>query len=83
MYVFNNFVLILTRRQNWQLVMNYTSGGEPMARVPKVARETISSGTLSVRNLPRNSGWILCFQEIAIKFKEWSCTTFQISPLWK
>ena len=53
-----------------------------MARVPKVARETISRGTPSLRNLPRNSGWILNFQKIAIKFRrQWSCTKFQISPL--
>ena len=34
----------------------YASGGEPMARVPKVARETISRGTPSLRNLPKNNG---------------------------
>ena len=28
----------------------YISGGEPMAHVPKVARETISRGTPSLRN---------------------------------
>ena len=54
-----------------------------MARVPKVARETISRGTPSLRNLPRNSGWILYFQKIAIKFRQSSCTKFQISPRWK
>ena len=54
-----------------------------MARVPKVARETIPCGMPSLRNLPRNSGWILYFQKIAIKFRQWSCTKFQISPLWK
>ena len=36
-------------------VLDYSRGGEPMARVPKVARETISRGTPSLRNLPRNS----------------------------
>ena len=41
-----------------------------MARVPKVACETISRGTPRLRNLPRNSGQILYFRKIAIKFRQ-------------
>ena len=50
--------------------IGYPSGGEPMARVPKVACETISRGTPSLKNLPRNSGRILYFQKITTKFRE-------------
>ena len=32
-------------------IIQYTSGGEPIARVPKVARETISRGTPRLENL--------------------------------
>ena len=39
-------------------IIQYTNGGEPMARVLKVARETISRGTPSLRNLPKNNSWL-------------------------
>ena len=47
-----------------------------MARVPKVAHETILRGTPRLRNLPRNNRCILYFQKVVIKFRQLSCTKF-------
>ena len=56
-----------------------SAAGEPMARVPKVARETISLGTPRLRYSLRNTGWIINFQKIAVNFRQWSFTKFQNS----
>ena len=42
----------------------------------------ISRGTSRLRNLPRNIGWIIYFQNIAIKFRQRICKKFQFSPLY-
>ena len=51
--VFRGIIILIILIINKLLI--YSSGGEPMARVPKVACETISRGTPRLRNLPRNN----------------------------